>query len=166
YYLIVSELVAYKRLDLAVRVFSKNGRKLRIVGDGPQFKALRRTATLNIDFCGRLSDEEVREQYARCRAFLMPGEEDFGITAVEALASGKPVIALGRGGALEIVPIADPVGGLFFPEPTDGSLDDAIRRWDRLENDVDSCALQAHAAVFSEPEFVKKIRPLLYPPVG
>jgi len=113
YYLIVSELVPYKRIDLAVRVFARNGRRLRIVGDGPEFKRLRKLAGGNIEFCGRLSDEEVREQFARCRAFLMPGEEDFGITAVEALASGKPVIALGRGGALEIVPEANPVGGIF-----------------------------------------------------
>ena len=103
YYLIVAELVAYKRVDSAVRVFAKNGRKLRVVGDGPEFKRLKGLASDNIEFCGRVSDDELRELYARCRAFLMPGEEDFGITAVEALASGKPVIALGRGGALRAV---------------------------------------------------------------
>ena len=93
YYLIVSELVAYKRIDAAVRVFSRSGRRLKIAGDGPEFGALKRHATPNIEFCGRVSNHEFRELYARCRAFLMPGEEDFGITAVEALASGKPVIA-------------------------------------------------------------------------
>ena len=82
----------------------------------------------NIEFCGRVTDEELRELYARCRAFLMPGEEDFGITAVEALASGKPVIALARGGALEIVP---EFGGLLYDEP-DGLLQ-AIDDWDRIE---------------------------------
>src|SRR5579862_4120459 len=96
YYLIVAELVAYKRVDSAVRVFAKNGRRLRIAGDGPEFKALRRIAPPNVEFCGRVTDDQLRELYARCRAFLMPAEEDFGITAVEALASGKPVIALGK----------------------------------------------------------------------
>jgi len=161
YYLIVSELVPYKRIDLAVRVFARNGRRLRIVGDGPEFKRLRKLAGGNIEFCGRLSDEEVREQFARCRAFLMPGEEDFGITAVEALASGKPVIALGRGGALEIVPEANPVGGIFFPEATDASLDEAIRQWDLHEGKVDARALQSYAARFSEAEFAQKMLPVL-----
>ena len=161
YYLIVSELVAYKQVDRAVRVFARNGRKLRIVGDGPEFKRLKNLATRNIEFCGRLTDEQVREQYAHCRAFLVPGEEDFGITTVEALASGKPVIALGRGGALEIVPEANPVGGIFFPEATDESFDEAIRRWDLYEAEVDASALQAYATRFSEAEFARKMLPVL-----
>jgi len=163
YYLIVSELVAYKRVDSAVRVFSKNGRKLRVVGDGPEFKALKRAAAGNIEFCGRLSDDEVRDQYARCRALLMPGEEDFGITAVEALASGKPVIALGRGGALETVPVGGPVGGEFFHQATDDALDQALKIWDKRERDVEAPALQAYASRFSELEFASKMRPLLTP---
>ena len=89
YYLIVSELVPYKRVDAAVRAFNRNGRRLRIVGDGPEYKALRRTAAPNVEFCGRVPDEELRELYARCRAFLMPGEKDFRITAVEALRVGS-----------------------------------------------------------------------------
>ena len=95
YYLIVTELVAYKRVDSAVRAFAAMGRRLRIVGDGPEFKALKRITAPNIEFCGRVTDDELCHLYARCRAFLMPGEEDFGMAAVEALASGKPVIALG-----------------------------------------------------------------------
>src|SRR5579864_1767502 len=129
YYLIVSELVAYKRLDMAVRVFAQNGRKLRVVGDGPEFRPLRRMAGGNIEFCGRVSDEQLYELYARCRAFLMPGEEDFGITPVEALASGKPVIALGRGGALETVPLTEPLGGLLYNDATEDSLREAIELW-------------------------------------
>ena len=77
YYLIVSELVAYKRIDSAVRVFSRSGRRLKIAGDGPEFAKLKRIAAPNIEFCGRVTDGELRELYARCRAFLMPGEEDF-----------------------------------------------------------------------------------------
>ncbi|HUA20326.1 MAG TPA: glycosyltransferase [Bryobacteraceae bacterium] len=162
YYLIVSELVAYKRVDSAVRVFSRNGRKLHIVGDGPEYKALKRAAAPNIEFCGRIHDTELREQYARCRAFLMPGEEDFGMTAVEALASGKPVIALARGGALEIVPRSEPFGGLLYGDPADEALAHAIEQWDLQERDVEPQALRAYAARFSETEFVKKMTPLLF----
>src|SRR5271170_2713639 len=111
YYLVVSELVPYKRVDLAVRVFSRNGRRLKIVGDGPESSRLRKMARKNVEFCGRVSDSELRTLYARCRAFVMAGEEDFGITAVEAIASGKAVIGLGRGGVLEIVPLE---GALLF----------------------------------------------------
>jgi len=161
YYLAVSELVAYKRLDSAVRVFANNGRRLRIVGDGPEYKALKRIATGNIEFCGRVSDEEVRELYARARAFILPGEEDFGMTPVEALASGKPVIAFGRGGALETVPITDPVGGMFFDEPTDESLAAAIESWERQEQQVVPRALQKYAARFSEEEFAVKMKAIL-----
>src|SRR6202051_1289250 len=88
YYLIVSELVAYKRLDSAIRVCVATGRKLRVVGDGPEYKSLKRISNGNIEFCGKVNDVDLRDLYSRCRAFLMPAEEDFGITAVEALASG------------------------------------------------------------------------------
>ena len=163
YYLIVSELVAYKRLDSAIRVCVATGRKLRVVGDGPEYKALRRIANGNIEFCGKASDPQLRDLYARCRAFLMPAEEDFGITAVEALASGKPVIALGRGGALETVPTTEPRGGVFFSETTDESLRDAMERWEQVENVFEPQALQAYAAKFSEAEFARKMKTVLFP---
>ena len=101
YYLIVSELAAYKRLDLAVKAFSSSGRKLKIVGAGPLYRELRSMAAPNVEFCGYVSSAELRTLYASSRALLLPGEEDFGITPVEALASGKPVIAWARGGVLE-----------------------------------------------------------------
>jgi glycosyltransferase involved in cell wall biosynthesis len=157
YYLIVSALVPYKRVDAAVRAFNQNGRRLRVVGEGPEYRALRRAAAANIEFRGRISDEDLRDLYARCRAFLMPGEEDFGITAVEALASGKPVIALARGGALEIVP---EFGGLLYDEPE--GLPQAIERWDEFEPELDSSALQAYAAQFSEAEFARQMNPILF----
>jgi glycosyltransferase involved in cell wall biosynthesis len=162
YYLIVSELVAYKRVDAAVRVFSRNGRRLRIAGDGPEFKSLRRSARSNVEFCGRVGEEELRNLYARCRAFIMPGEEDFGMTSVEALASGKPVIGLARGGVLETVPSSHPLGGLLCDSATDDALEEAIEQWDTFEERVDPPALQAYATRFSETEFARKISPILF----
>ena len=150
--------MAYKRVDAAVQAFARTGRKLRIVGDGPEYRALKRAATRNVEFCGRVNDEDLRELYARCRAFLLPGEEDFGIAPVEAMASGKPVIALARGGALDTVPLFDPLGGLLYDDATGDALAAAIERWDLLENQFDPQAVQAHAAQFSEREFAAKMR--------
>jgi glycosyltransferase involved in cell wall biosynthesis len=150
YCLIVSELVPYKRLDYAVRLFASNGRNLKVAGDGPEYRALKRVAGRNVEFCGRVSDQDLRELYARCRAFLMPGEEDFGITTVEALASGKPVIALGRGGAAEIVTEGC---GVLYGEASEGGLAEALDRFERTAPAIDPLHLQARAASFSEAEF-------------
>jgi glycosyltransferase involved in cell wall biosynthesis len=154
YFLIVSELVPYKRIDLAVRLFSRTGRRLTIAGAGPEYKKLRSIAAPNVRFLGRVSDEELADLYARCRAFVLPGEEDFGITPVEALASGKPVIALGRGGALETVP---PFGGVFYDEATEESLAGALQRFEELEAGILPAELQVWARRFSEAEFARKI---------
>src|SRR5205085_11087919 len=137
------ELVAYKRIEMAVRLFSKTGRKLRVVGDGPEYKNLKSMAKPNVEFLGRVSDEELREQYARCRAFIMPGEEDFGITAVEALASGRAVIALGRGGVLESAPGEDRLGGILYGDPEEAQLDAAIARFEKVEANIVPGDLQA-----------------------
>jgi len=161
YYLIVSELVAYKRLESAVRCFAQSGRRLKIAGAGPEYKALRAMATNNIEFLGRVTDEELRELYARCRAFLLPGEEDFGITPVEALASGKPVIALGRGGALETVPF---FGGVFYDAPEPAALAGAIARLEMMEPTLSSTDMQAWARQFSEAEFLHKMSAVLNDP--
>ena len=157
YYLVVSELVPYKRIDTAVRVFSANGRKLRIVGDGPEYRKVKRLARANVEFCGRVSAADLRSLYAHCRALVMPGEEDFGIAPVEALASGKPVIALGRGGVLETVPQQDPAGGILYPEPQDAQLAEAVLRFEQQERTFDPAALRHWAARFSEAEFAAKI---------
>lgn len=158
YYLAVSELVPYKRIDLAVRAFSRSGRRLIVVGDGPEYRSLRSAAASNVEFAGRVSDSALRELLARARAFVMPGEEDFGMTPVEALASGKPVVALGRGGALETVP---PFGGVFFDEPSEEALLRALERLESREPDVNPAELQAWAAQFSESEFARKMTPIL-----
>lgn len=159
YCLIVSELVAYKQLDYAVSAFAKSGRRLRIVGDGPEFSRLRSLAAPNVEFCGRLSQADLRELYARCRAYLLPGEEDFGIATVEAFASGKPVVALARGGALETVPAN---GGVLYADPSESSLNEALRHLDGLS--FDPKALQTWAAQFDEAAFQAKMRRILDAP--
>jgi glycosyltransferase involved in cell wall biosynthesis len=163
YFLAVSELVPYKQLDCAVRVFSKNGRCLRIAGDGPEYKRLKRLAGGNVEFCGRVSDADLRELYARCQAFLLPGEEDFGISTVEALASGKPVIALARGGALETVP---EFGGVLYDEASEAGLERALTEFAALEARVHPRDLQTWATQFSEARFQEKMRRTLTVPDG
>jgi glycosyltransferase involved in cell wall biosynthesis len=158
YFLIVSEMVPYKRLDYVVRLFSANGRKLKLVGHGPEFGRLTRLAAKNIEFCGKVSDHELRDLYARCAALLMPGEEDFGITMVESLASGKPVIALGRGGAMEIV--SDGCG-ILYASPTEAALEEALRLFDRIAPFFDPAHLTRRAREFSESAFEKRFREAL-----
>jgi len=160
YYLAVSELVPYKRLDVAVRCFSRSGRRLRIVGDGPEFRRLRALAAPNVQFLGRVGGTELRDCYARCRALIMPGEEDFGITAVEALASGKPVIALARGGALETAPAE-----YLFPEATEDSLESALSSFESNAGGPQPAELQRLAQRFAPAEFERKMRELLELPV-
>ena len=156
YFLIVSELVAYKRVDAAVRAFSRSGRLLKIVGDGPEYRALRSAAASNVKFLGRVSDSDLREIYARSRAFVLPGEEDFGIAPVEALASGKPVIALARGGALETVPS---FGGLLYQDAL--GLEAAIDQFEAMEPDIRPAELQSWAQRFSADRFADAMRPLI-----
>jgi len=158
YFLIVSGLVAYKRIDSAVRAFTHSGRRLIVAGDGPEYRRLKAVAGINTTFLGRVSDEDLRELYARCRALVLPGEEDFGLTPVEALASGKPVIALGRGGALESVPA---YGGVFYKEASDECLEAAIEEFEGIEAHFRPAALQAHARRFSPAEFALKMAPIL-----
>jgi glycosyltransferase involved in cell wall biosynthesis len=128
FYLIVTELVAYKRVDVAIDAFNKLGKRLVILGDGPEGAALRARAKGNIEFLGRQPFATLRDRFERCRAFVYPQIEDFGITAVEAQAAGRPVIAFRKGGALETV--IEGKTGLFFDEQTAESLAGCVEEFE------------------------------------
>jgi glycosyltransferase involved in cell wall biosynthesis len=153
YFLIVSALVPYKRIDLAVEAFNKSGVLLKIVGAGPEYKRLKKRAKKNVDFLGFLPPNDLLQVYQRARALLMPGEEDFGINSLEAQACGVPVLAYGRGGATETVIPSDT--GLFFPELTIDSLQEAVNKF--LHITFDKTAIRANALRFSRDIFKKKI---------
>lgn len=159
-FLIVSAFVPYKRVDLAIEAFNMLGARLVIVGDGPDAARLRAMARSNIEFAGWQPNEKLREYYGRCRALIFPGEEDFGIVPVEAMASGKPVIAFAAGGALETV--IDSPGlrtGILFKEQTVDSLVRAVREFQGQEFSPD--VLRAFALGFDRDVFKHRIKEYL-----
>ena len=156
YYLMVARLVPYKRADLAVRAFTRAGKPLRVIGDGEQLASLRRMAGPTVEVIGRQPASVIRESYARCRALVFPGEEDFGIVPVEAMASGRPVIAYGRGGALETV--VDGRTGLFFDEQTEESLLAAVERFEQVEDAFDPAEIRRHAGAFDREVFKERFK--------
>lgn len=154
FYLLVSQLNPYKKVDLAVRAFNGSGEKLIIIGDGPQRKELIKLAHSNVVLLGRQPDEVIEDYYSRCKAFIFPGEEDFGITPLEAMASGKPVVAYARGGALESV--VEGKTGVFFHQQSESSLLDAVRKTDLIEWDMD--VIRDHAQEFDASVARSKLR--------
>jgi len=154
YYLIVSALVPYKMIDLAIAAFNRFGGRLKIVGQGPDDKKLRRLAGANTEFLGAVDSPSLLCLYQNARALILPGEEDFGITALEAEACGTPVIALGRGGALETV-IAEKTG-LFFPELKVESLLAVLDKFQGLE--FNKTEVRSHAMKFSRDIFKEKVQ--------
>ncbi|MGC4083745.1 MAG: glycosyltransferase [Vicinamibacterales bacterium] len=157
YYLVVSRLVAYKRIQLAIRACNLLKRRLVIIGDGPDRQRLQALAGPTVELRGRRPDAEVSAAAAECRAVIFAGEEDFGLVPLEANASGRPVVAWRGGGALETV--RDGETGLFFDEPTPESLAAALlavesRTWDQT-------LLRAHAAQFDVPVFIQRIQDFL-----
>ncbi|MEW6040902.1 MAG: glycosyltransferase [Elusimicrobiota bacterium] len=126
YFLLVSRLVPYKRVDVAIEAFNSLGLPLKIIGKGRQEKELKSTAKKNIEFLGEVTKEELKELYQNCTALVFPQEEDFGITSIEAQLCGKPVIAYKKGGAIETV--AEDKSGIFFEEQTSDSLKEAVKR--------------------------------------
>jgi len=156
YYLIVSALVPYKRVDLAVETFNTNGEKLLVVGSGPEREKLEKRANRNIEFLGWQSDANLAKLYAGCRALIFPGVEDFGIVPLEAMSSGKPVVALGEGGALEtVVADGDSPTGVFFYESTVGALRSAIKSLSKIA--FDPSAIRRHAEKFDRAIFKQRI---------
>lgn len=153
YFLIVSRLVPYKKIDLAVEAFNELGLPLVIIGDGPEKQKLESKAKDNIKFLGRQPDSVIKEYYSKCRAFIFPGEEDFGITPLEAQASGRPVIAYGKGGALETV-VKD-ITGVFFDGQTINSLKGSIKEFSNIS--FDKRIIRKHAEKFNEEIFKYKI---------
>jgi len=155
YYLMIGQLVPYKRPDLAIGAFNQMGRKLVVIGEGPEMNALRRKAGPNIEFLGWRPQQEVRDHYARCRALVFPGTEDFGLVPVEAMASGRPVIALRRGGALETV--VENETGVFFDEETPEALAAAVYRLEATEGQYSPSAIARHARQFDRSVFKERV---------
>ena len=155
FYLLVGELVAYKRADLAVSAFAVNGLSLKVVGGGEQLDALRSIATHNVEFLGKVDFDELKALYSQAKALIFPGVEDFGMVPVEAMASGTPVIAYGRGGALETV--EEGVSGVLFDEQTVESLNEAIERFESIDGEFDPLQLREHAMKFDKDRFESKI---------
>lgn len=153
-FLIVSRLVSYKRIDLAVEACSRLGRKLTVIGEGPDRKRLESLAGPTVSFLGRRSDEEVTAHMKRCKAFLFPGIEDFGITPLEANACGRPVIAYGEGGALDTV--VPNVTGMFFLQQSPEALMQTIESFEQRQ--WDSRLIRKHAESFREDVFVRQLR--------
>lgn len=159
YFLIVSALTPFKKIDVAVRAFNKIKKRLVIIGDGSQRKYLESIAKKNIEFLGRKDDDVVTTYFENCRAFIFPGEEDFGITPVEAMAAGKPVLAYGKGGVTESVKAG--VSGEFFDKLTPGSLIDGLARLLANEKYYNPERIRDIAEGFNEDTFKRKMQELV-----
>ena len=155
YFFTIAELVPYKRIDLAVEAFRGRQERLLVAGSGPELKKLKAMARSNVEFLGRVDDDRLRELYARARAFIFPGKEDFGITPLEANASGTPVIAFRAGGILDTQTDETAV---FFDEQTPQALRAALDSFSEREADFSAGKLRANAERFGRAVFREKIR--------
>jgi glycosyltransferase involved in cell wall biosynthesis len=153
YFLIVSQLTQYKNIDIAIESFNKLGLSLVIIGDGPERKRLDKLAGPNVEIKGFLDDDLTVEYYQNCKAFIFAGSDDFGIAPVEAMAAGKPVLALRDGGALETV--IEGKTGEFFDAPIIELLADGVRRI--TENTYDTEYIRKHSEQFSTQRFINEI---------
>jgi glycosyltransferase involved in cell wall biosynthesis len=164
YYMAIGRMVDYKRFDLVVTCCTKLGRRLKIIGGGPQEKALRRMAGPTVEFLGRVSDGEVRENLAGCRALLFPGEEDFGIVPVEAQSFGRPVVAYASGGVLDTVRgifpdearVENPTG-VFFTDQSLSGVTKAILEFESMEHEFRPQAIREHSLQFDSAKFKRRI---------
>ena len=163
FYLVVSALAPYKRIDLAVEAANRLGRRLIVVGSGPEESRLRSLAGPTVELLGWRSDKEVAALCARCRALVFTAVEDYGIVPLEAAAAGRPTIALGRGGVLETMvglddAASEPPTAVYFPEQTVEAVMAAIRRFEAAEDRFDPKALRARAEHFDRPRFKAQIQ--------
>jgi glycosyltransferase involved in cell wall biosynthesis len=169
YYLAVGRLVPYKRTDVLIAACQKLGRKLVIVGDGPEMERLKKLAGKNVEFVGEVADQQLRDIYARCRALLFAADEDFGMVPLEAQSYGRSVIAYGKGGSLETVVGADGstvrqradsgelITGIFFDEQSADSLANAILAFESSEDLFIPENTQSHARRFDTSVFVERL---------
>lgn len=158
FYLCAGQIVRYKRVDLAVEAFTKSGRRLVVIGEGAQRERLQRIAGPNVTFLGYQAFPILRDHLQRCRALIFPGEEDFGILPVEAMAAGAPVIAYDSGGARETVTEG---AGLRFASQTVDSLNEAIDRFEAMPNGFDPAVLRSHAETFDAAKFRERMNALI-----
>jgi len=156
YYLIVSQLVSYKRIDIAVKAFNEINKELVIIGEGPELKNLKKISKSNIKFLGWKSNGELKDYYANAKAFIFPGEEDFGITPVESQASGTPVIGFGKGGLLETV--INEKTGLFFKKQDARDLIEIIDKFEHNKPKFDSEFIRENSLKFSKKNFEKNFK--------
>ncbi len=160
--LVVSALVPYKRIDLAIAACHVAGVPLKIVGEGPERVSLERAAQGDVEFLGRRPNDEIRELYRRAAVTLLPGEEDFGIVPLEAQACGRPVVALGRGGALETVVAGET--GILVDESTPQAFCDGIRR--AIDHPFDPMVIRRHAQRFSRTRFAEEMAAMIAEPAS
>jgi glycosyltransferase involved in cell wall biosynthesis len=166
-YLTVGRLVAYKRTDLLIQACNRLGRRLRIVGTGPEESRLRALAGPTIEFLGQVDNATLWSEYAHCRAFLFAAEEDFGMAVVEAQACGRPVVAYGHGGVLESVTSLDDsasrsqYSGVFFYEQTPSAVADAILRFEENEHRFNPRIIREKTSRFSTDVFCHTFRGLV-----
>jgi glycosyltransferase involved in cell wall biosynthesis len=156
-YIVLSRLIPYKRIDLAIQACNKLGADLTVIGSGSELKNLQKLAGQKTKFVTDASDHEVAELLGKAKGFLFPGEEDFGITKLEAMAAGTPVIAYKGGGALDT--ISNGVTGIYFNEQSVESLVEAIKRFETMRFDLPK--LRAHAEMFDTHVFVRKFQQLV-----
>ena len=170
FYLMVTAFAPYKRVDLAIQAANRLKVSLKIIGKGQEGKLLKRLAGPTVEFLGSKTDEGVRELYRKCRAVLFPGEEDFGIVPLEAMASGKPVIAYGKGGVLETVIPLNPVipndgttspTGVFFYKQMVNDLIQAIQLFEKRRNEFQPHAIRAHVKAFDKEYFKERINQVI-----
>jgi glycosyltransferase involved in cell wall biosynthesis len=161
YFLLIARMVPHKSLDLVIDAFAKLKYRLIVVGDGPQRVHVSRRASGNITFTGWISDAQLDGLYERCKAVIVPNDEDWGLTAIEAMSHGKPVLALRKGGATESV--IEGITGEFFDDPIPEALADGMKRIKSALNAYDTSAIRAHAMQYGEEQFRQRMRALVEP---